>query len=213
MLTLASSDPFLNILWTILVVMALVIWYRLEAPIEQTKGLAHVLWLATRQIELAVMLIRGFKDITKRTIAVHRRENAPIMRHAIASLLEVGIDPMVVIARKDIASARGGHAEPMVLGLARSVLSAEPSTTNIAPDSNDGRSRFARNPVTQEFDVRGRFRKRGSRISSQRATTRRPLASGRLAKSCHPVGVMARAACALAIAGHPRRCRTGVSPC
>jgi hypothetical protein len=95
MLTLASSDPFLNILWTILVVMALVIWYRLDAPIEQTKGLAHVLWLATRQIELAVILIRGFKDITKRTIEVHRNENAPTMRHAIASLLEVGIDPIV----------------------------------------------------------------------------------------------------------------------
>jgi hypothetical protein len=49
MVTLATSYPFLNILWTILIYMALVIWYRIETPIEQAKGLAHVPWLATRQ--------------------------------------------------------------------------------------------------------------------------------------------------------------------
>jgi len=146
MLTLATSYPFLNTLWTILIFMALVIWYRIEAPMERAKGLAHVLWLATRQIELAV-------------------------------------------------------------------ASAESSTTYIAPDSNGEGSRFARNPGSHEVDVRGSFRKGASRIGSQRATSCRPPASGRLGKSFHPVGVMARAACARGIADHPLRWRTEVSPC
>ncbi len=78
--------------------------YRIEAPMEQAQRLAHVLWLATRQIALAIPLIRGFKDISAHTIEVHRLENEGdrIVRDAIASLFEVGIDPMVVIRWKDI---------------------------------------------------------------------------------------------------------------
>jgi hypothetical protein len=72
MLTLATSYPFLNILLTILIYMALVIWYRIAAPIEHTEGLAHGFWLATCQIEVAVTLILGFEGITEHTVEVHR---------------------------------------------------------------------------------------------------------------------------------------------
>ena len=214
MLTLATSCPFLNILWTILICMALGIWYRIEAPIEKAKGQGpHVLWLATSQIELAITLIRGLKEITRHTVEVARLENARIVRDAIASLLEVGIDPMIVIRSKHMASDRGRHAESVVLGLGRSALSAESSTTDIAPDSNGGGSRFARNPGSHEVDVRGSFRKGGLRFRSQRATTCRSLASGRLGRSFHPVAVMAHAAHARGIAAHSLRRRTEVSPC
>jgi len=70
----------------------------------QAQRLAHVLWQATLQIALAIPLLRGFKDISEHTIEVHRLENEGdrIVRDAIASLFEVGIDPIVVIRWKDI---------------------------------------------------------------------------------------------------------------
>ncbi len=54
--------------------------------------------------ELAIPLMRGFKDISSHTVEVHRLENEGdrIVREAIASLFEGGIDPMVVIRWKDI---------------------------------------------------------------------------------------------------------------
>jgi predicted phosphate transport protein (TIGR00153 family) len=78
--------------------------YRVEAPMSQAQRLARVLRDATRQIALAIPLIRGFKDISPHTVEVHRLENEGdrIVREAIASLFEVGIDPMVVIRWKDI---------------------------------------------------------------------------------------------------------------
>ncbi len=78
--------------------------YRIEAPMVQAQRLAHVLWQATLQIALAIPLLRGFKDISEHTIEVHRLENEGdrIVRDAIASLFEVGIDPIVVIRWKDI---------------------------------------------------------------------------------------------------------------
>jgi predicted phosphate transport protein (TIGR00153 family) len=78
--------------------------YRIEAPMVQALALAHVLRDATQQIALAIPLMRGFKDISKHTVEVHRLENEGdrISREAIASLFEAGIDPMVVIRWKDI---------------------------------------------------------------------------------------------------------------
>jgi predicted phosphate transport protein (TIGR00153 family) len=78
--------------------------YRVEAPMIQAQRLARVLRDATAQIALAIPLIRGFKDISVHTVEVHRLENEGdrIVREAIASLFEVGIDPMVVIRWKDI---------------------------------------------------------------------------------------------------------------
>ena len=48
--------------------------------------------------------MRGFRDISAHTVEVHRLENEGdrIVREAIASLFESGIDPMVVIRWKDI---------------------------------------------------------------------------------------------------------------
>src|SRR5204862_1492598 len=78
--------------------------YRIEAPMDQAQRLAGVLRAATHEIELAIPLVRGFKDISEHTVEVHRLENEAdrIVREAIASLFEVGIDPMVVIRWKDI---------------------------------------------------------------------------------------------------------------
>jgi uncharacterized protein len=78
--------------------------YRIEAPMEQAQTLAGVLRAAARQIAEAIPLVRGFKDISNYIVEVHRLENEAdrIVREAIASLFEVGIDPMVVIRWKDI---------------------------------------------------------------------------------------------------------------
>jgi uncharacterized protein len=78
--------------------------YRIEAPMTQAQTLAGVLRGATRQLAEAIPLVRGFKDISSYIVEVHRLENEAdrIVREAIASLFEVGIDPMVVIRWKDI---------------------------------------------------------------------------------------------------------------
>jgi predicted phosphate transport protein (TIGR00153 family) len=78
--------------------------YKIEAPMAQAQSLAHVLGQATGEIALAIPLLRGFRDLSEHTLEVHRLENAGdrIVRGAIASLFEAGIDPMVVIRWKDI---------------------------------------------------------------------------------------------------------------
>jgi predicted phosphate transport protein (TIGR00153 family) len=78
--------------------------YKVEAPMDQAIQLARVLRAAARQIAEAVPLLRGFKDISRHTVEVHRLENEGdrITRAAIASLFDAGIDPMVVIRWKDL---------------------------------------------------------------------------------------------------------------
>ena len=78
--------------------------YRIEAPMLQAQALAHVLLDATRHIETAIPLVRDYKNISEHTVEIHRLENEGdrIVRGAIASLFEEGIDPMVVIRWKDI---------------------------------------------------------------------------------------------------------------
>jgi predicted phosphate transport protein (TIGR00153 family) len=78
--------------------------YKIEAPMEQAQQLAVVLAEAARQVAEALGHLRGFKDITKYTVEVHRLENEGdrIVRDAVGSLFEGGIDPMVVIRWKDI---------------------------------------------------------------------------------------------------------------
>ncbi|HSO99745.1 MAG TPA: DUF47 family protein [Solirubrobacteraceae bacterium] len=78
--------------------------YRIEAPMIQGQALAEVLRDATREVAAAIGLMRGFNDISAHTVEVHRLENEGdrIVREAIASLFESGIDPMVVIRWKDI---------------------------------------------------------------------------------------------------------------
>ena len=70
----------------------------------QAQDLAKVLHAAARQIAEAIPRLRGFQDISHYTVEVNRLENDGdrIVREAIASLFDTGIDPMVVIRWKDI---------------------------------------------------------------------------------------------------------------
>ena len=78
--------------------------YKIEAPMAQAQDLAKVLHAAARQIAEAMPRLRGFKDISRHTVEINRLENDGdrIVREAIASLFDTGIDPMVVIRWKDI---------------------------------------------------------------------------------------------------------------
>ncbi len=78
--------------------------YSVEAAMMQAQAQAHILVDATREIASAIPLVREFKDASKHTREVHRLENEGdrIVRGAIASLFDGGVDPMVVIRWKDI---------------------------------------------------------------------------------------------------------------
>ena len=78
--------------------------YGIEAPMAQASDMADVLVKACEQIVLAVSELRGFKQLDKYWIEIHRLENDGdrISRDAVASLFTGGIDPMVVIRWKDI---------------------------------------------------------------------------------------------------------------
>ena len=79
--------------------------YRIEAPMDQSISLAHVLNLACQEIGKAIPLLRGFKpEISQHTVEVNRLENEGdrITREAVASLFDGRIDPMVVIRWKDL---------------------------------------------------------------------------------------------------------------
>jgi predicted phosphate transport protein (TIGR00153 family) len=78
--------------------------YKVEAPMEQAQRLAHILMQASRQIAEAMPRMRDFKDISHYTVEIHRLENEGdrVVREAIASLFDNGIDPMVVIRWKDL---------------------------------------------------------------------------------------------------------------
>jgi uncharacterized protein len=78
--------------------------YKIEAPMEQAQRMAHILLQATRQIADAMPRLRTFQAMSHFTVEVNRLENDGdrTVRHAIASLFDNGIDPMVVIRWKDI---------------------------------------------------------------------------------------------------------------
>ena len=78
--------------------------YRIEAPMEQSQQLARILHQASRQIAQAVPRLRTFRDIRHFTVEINRLENEGdrVVRQALASLFERGIDPMLVIRWKDI---------------------------------------------------------------------------------------------------------------
>ena len=78
--------------------------YSIEAPMLQSHALAGILVEATGVLASAIRGAIRFEDIRAETVEVHRLENEGdrIVRGAIASLFEGGIDPMVVIRWKDI---------------------------------------------------------------------------------------------------------------
>jgi predicted phosphate transport protein (TIGR00153 family) len=78
--------------------------YRIEAPMQQAQEMATVLRQATRAICGAVPRLRALQDINEYTVEVNRLEDEGdrLMRGAVASLFDHGIDPMMVIRWKDI---------------------------------------------------------------------------------------------------------------
>lgn len=78
--------------------------YGIEAPMAQAEQLAGILSRATAELARALPMLQGFKDIRPCVVEIHRLENEGdgIVREAIASLFQPGIDPIAVIRWKDI---------------------------------------------------------------------------------------------------------------
>ena len=78
--------------------------YRIEAPMEQAQQLARILHQSARHVAQAIPRLRTFRDIHHYTVEINRLENDGdrVLREALASLFERGIDPMLVIRWKDI---------------------------------------------------------------------------------------------------------------
>lgn len=78
--------------------------YKIEAPMEQSQRMAHILLQSSRQIAEAMPLLRNFGEIGPYTAEIHRLENDGdrTVREAMAALFDNGIDPMMVIRWKDI---------------------------------------------------------------------------------------------------------------
>jgi uncharacterized protein len=78
--------------------------YRIEASMDKATEMAKILHQSTRAIAGAIPRLRTFKDIRHYTVEVNRLENDGdrVLREALASLFERGIDPMMVIRWKDI---------------------------------------------------------------------------------------------------------------
>jgi predicted phosphate transport protein (TIGR00153 family) len=78
--------------------------YKIEAPMEQSQRMAHILLQSCRQISEAMPRMRTFRDISHYTVEINRLENDGdrVAREAIASLFDDGIDPMVVLRWKDL---------------------------------------------------------------------------------------------------------------
>jgi predicted phosphate transport protein (TIGR00153 family) len=78
--------------------------YRIEAPMSQAQQQAKILNRACQEVAAAIPRLRGFEDIHHFTVEINRYENEGdrVVREALASLFEAGIDPMLVIRWKDI---------------------------------------------------------------------------------------------------------------
>src|SRR3954453_10081628 len=78
--------------------------YGIEDPMDQAQAMTDVLVKACEQLAVLLENLRGFKDLDKYWIEIHRIENdgGRLFREALASLLAGGIDPMVVIRWRDI---------------------------------------------------------------------------------------------------------------
>jgi len=78
--------------------------FRIVAPTDQAQRMARVLHEATRQVNGAMPALRRLEDIRTFMVEVNRLENEGdrILREAVATLFDHGIDPMMVIRWKDI---------------------------------------------------------------------------------------------------------------
>jgi uncharacterized protein len=80
------------------------ILYKIEAPMAQAQKLANILRDACKLIHEAMPRMRTFEDISHFVVEIHRLENDGdrVVREAVASLFDAGVDPMQVIRWKDI---------------------------------------------------------------------------------------------------------------
>ena len=78
--------------------------FRIEAPTDQSQRMARVLAEAARQVNGAMPALRRLEDIRTFMLEVNRLESEGdrILREAVATLFDHGIDPMMVIRWKDI---------------------------------------------------------------------------------------------------------------
>jgi len=78
--------------------------YKIEAPMDQSLAMSRILRDCCRQLVEAMSRLRGFQDMSHYIIELHRLENDGdrVVREAVASLFDNGVDPMVVIRWKDI---------------------------------------------------------------------------------------------------------------
>jgi hypothetical protein len=78
--------------------------YGIEAPMEQAQAMADVLVKTCGQLATLLENLRGYKNLDKYWIEIHRLENDGdrLFREALASLFAGGSDPMVVIRWRDI---------------------------------------------------------------------------------------------------------------
>src|ERR671916_1605074 len=78
--------------------------YRIEAPMVQAQQQAQILNRACSEVARAIPRLRTFEDIHHFTVEINRYENEGdrVVREALASLFQAGIDPMLVIRWKDI---------------------------------------------------------------------------------------------------------------
>ncbi|WP_028066331.1 DUF47 domain-containing protein [Solirubrobacter soli] len=78
--------------------------FQIEAPTDQSQRMAHVLHDAVKKVNSAIPALRRLEDIRAIQVEVNRLESEGdrILREAVASLFNHGIDPMMVIRWKDI---------------------------------------------------------------------------------------------------------------
>lgn len=78
--------------------------YKIEAPMDQGYTLTQILARSCEALSAALTNLRGFEDLDRHLVEIHRLENEGdrVWREALASLFSDGIDPMVVIRWKDI---------------------------------------------------------------------------------------------------------------
>ena len=78
--------------------------FAIEAPMEQAQVLSTVLAQSCEQVSGLLTDLRGFENLERYWVEIHRLENEGdrVWREALASLFSNGIDPMVVIRWKDI---------------------------------------------------------------------------------------------------------------
>jgi uncharacterized protein len=78
--------------------------YRIEAPMQQAQEMAAVLRQSVQALSRAVPGLRSLQEQTDCTAEVNRLEDEGdrLLRDAVASLFDHGIDPMMVIRWKDI---------------------------------------------------------------------------------------------------------------